>query len=74
MMSLEPIFLDGTFITNETGTDVLSSIPSMSRTVNACPCGIWSITVPLRIAVTLLMLCSFDITMHLLLSLHHSEP
>ena len=65
MMSLVPIFLDGTFMTSETGTEVPLLMPSISSTRMACPAGMWSITVPLRMAVTRRMLCSCDIKHHL---------
>ena len=58
MMSLPPIFLDGTFITRETGLDISPSIPNILSTERAFPAGTWSITVPFLIAVTLLIFAS----------------
>ena len=64
-MSFAPIFFEGTFITKDTGTDVSVERLSNSSTLRACPDGMWSITVPFLIAVTLRMLCSSAIKPHL---------
>ena len=65
IMSFDPIFLDGTFITSETGTDVSPERLSNSKTFRACPDGMGSMTVPFLIAVTRRMLCSSAIRHHL---------
>ena len=62
-------------MTMETGTDELLLMPSISNTRMACPAGMWSMTVPFRMAVTRRMLCSWtsDITSNLCWDLNIQE-